>query len=147
MSLQTKRLAAEGAPVAATLFFWHLLAVFAGFQNVGGPVRTAGVVMAVAYVTLRGVALSTKTQPLSTEDARAVLSENVRVAVPAGLWFVAAMAVGALEVYVAVFTGTIAAAESALAGAGLGVVGLYAVAAGYAAIRERRPIGATSTDD
>ena len=133
MSLPPKRLAAEGVPVAGILAFWNLLAWVVQLQNVGGPVRTAGVVMAGLYVVVRGVSLAPVVPRFSTDDVRLVLYENARVAVPAGAWFVAAMAVAALDgaLYPYAPSPTTTVVASALASAGLGVVGIYAVAAGY----------------
>ncbi|NEU58243.1 hypothetical protein [Halorussus sp. MSC15.2] len=129
-----KRTAFEALPVAAILLFWNLLAGIAHFQGVGGPVSAAGVVMAALYVTVRGVSLAAEVIPPATADVRRSLYENARLAVPAGAWFVAAMAVGAVEAHIDEFTWVISSVETALAGAGLGVVGLYAVAAGHSAL-------------
>lgn len=128
-----KRMATEGLPVAAVLLFWNLLAFVPGLQGVGGPVRNAGVLMAGLYVLIRGVSLSSHVLPTTTGNLRGVLYENARVAVPAGPWFVAAMAVFAFDGHTYAYGPSWAAAAlgGALAGGGLGVVALYAVAAGY----------------
>ena len=132
MPLQPKRLAAEAVPVAGILAFWNLLAWFVQHQNVGGPVRTAGVVMAGLYVVVRGVSLAPEVPRFATDDVRLVLYENARVAVPAGAWFVAAMAVAAIDGSTGYGHSPVTTiVASALAGSGLGVVGIYAVAAGY----------------
>ncbi|WP_435181542.1 hypothetical protein [Halorussus sp. AFM4] len=132
MPLLPKRLAAEGVPVAGVLAFWNLLAWVVQHQNVGGPARTAGVVMAGLYVVVRGVALAPEVPRFATDDVRLVLSENARVAVPAAAWFVAAMAVAAIDGSTGYGHSPVTTvAASALASAGLGVVGIYAVAAGY----------------
>lgn len=132
MTLPPKRLAVEAVPVAAILLFWNLLATVAHVQNVGGPVRDAGLLVAGLYVVVRGVALSDLATRPATVDLEAVLRENARLAVPAGAWFVAAMVVGALESWILEFGGVLTAIRGALGGAGLAVVGLYVVAAGYA---------------
>lgn len=131
VALPPRRLIREGVPVAAILLFWNLLAGIAHFQNVGGTVGDAGVIMAALYVVVRGVSLSSEVFPPVTGDVEAVLYENARLAVPAGVWFVGAMAVGALEAHIHEFTWIISSVKMALAGGGLGVVTLYAVAAGY----------------
>ncbi|NHN61536.1 MULTISPECIES: hypothetical protein [Halorussus] len=137
MTLPPKRLAAEAVPVAGILAFWNLLAHVVQIQNVGGPVRTAGVVMAGLYVVVRGVALAPDVPRFATDDVRVVLYENARVAVPAGAWFVAAMAVAALDASTGYGHSPLTTVvASALAGAGLGVVGIYAVAAGYRTLGE-----------
>ncbi|WP_137285995.1 hypothetical protein [Halorussus salinisoli] len=147
--LPPKRMAAEAVPVAAILLFWNLLAGIAQFQNVGGTVATAGVVMAALYVAVRGVSLSAEVLPPTVGDTKAVLYENASIAVPAGAWFVAAMVVGAIEAHVYEFTWLISSVETALAGGGLAVVGLYAVAAGYRTLDGASATGGgeTSTTD
>jgi len=147
MSLQTSRLIGESIPVAAILLFWYLLAGIAQFQNVGGPVGDAGGVMAALYVIVRGVSLADRADPPTTLDVRDVLRENARLAVPAGAWFVAAMLVGAVETYVHVFEWVVSSVAASLAGAGLAVVGLYAVAAGKAALRRDGGVVGVSTGD
>ena len=131
MSLQPKRLAEEGVPVAAILLFWTTLAVLAEYSPVRGSVSTAGIVMAGLYVVVRGVALSDVVEPLETESLEAIIRENIRVAVPAGAWFL-----GGVVVYLAYASvlhfGFLDEMSAAVAGAGLGVVGLYAVAVGVA---------------
>jgi hypothetical protein len=129
-------MAFESLPVAVILLFWNLLAVVAGEQHVGGSVSSAGVVMAALYVVVRGVSLSTEMPPPTTDDVRTLLYENALLAVPAGAWFVAAMLANALGELLFVYgpPSLVSSVVSSLAGAGLGVVGLYAVAAGYAAI-------------
>ncbi|WP_158059015.1 hypothetical protein [Halorussus halophilus] len=137
MTLSAKRLATEAIPVATILLFWNVLGWIADMQEAGGLVRTAGTVMAALYVVLRGVALAPevtpfgleKFSPLLRDDVKKLLSENARIAVPAGVWFLAGMVVFA--VYPSyVHLDILGAFGSALAGAGLGVVGLYAMAVG-----------------
>lgn len=147
MPLQPSRLIVESVPVAAILLLWHLLAGVARVQHVGGPVADAGAVMAALYVVVRGASLSDRADPPSTIDVRVVLAENARLAVPAGAWFLGAMAVGAIETYVHVFEWIVTAVASALAGAGLGVVGIYAVAAGYATFQRDGATTGVPTDD
>ena len=134
MPLQPKRLAEEGVPVAAILLFWYLLAVVPSIQNVGGPIRTGGVVMAALCVAVRGAALSSEVRPTATGDLRDVIVENARVAVSAAVWFLGAMFVYALDGFLFRYGPSPVSTTlgDALAGAGLGVVGLYAVAVGVA---------------
>jgi len=135
MPLSSKRFVVETVPVVAILLFWNLLAWIADFQNVGGSVRTAGLVMATLYVVVRGVALSAVVSPPTTLDVESILRENARIAVPAGAWFVAAMAVAMVGSYVVELPRALALVADSLASAGLGVVTLYAVAAGTSAVR------------
>lgn len=140
LALPPRRLAREGIPIAVILLFWNLLAVVVGPHEVGGAVRTAGTVMAALYVVVRGAGLSSKAVPPITGDPGAVLRENVRLAVPAGAWFLGSIVVfllgTAVRPQVHVLSGAVTSLEGALAGAGLGVVGLYAVATGFAAFEK-----------
>ncbi|UPV76434.1 hypothetical protein M0R89_19935 (plasmid) [Halorussus limi] len=138
-----KRLALEAVPVAVILLFWNLLAVVAQLQNAGGAVGSAGVVMAALFVVLRGVSLSSEVLPPATDSVTAILYQNARLALPAGAWFVGAVAVYALDgaTYAYGPSSTASALASSLTGAGLGVVGLYAVAAGHRALLGDAPAG------
>ncbi|WP_135830164.1 hypothetical protein [Halorussus halobius] len=146
MSLSPQRFVVETVPVVVILLFWNLLAWAAAFQNVGSPVRTAGFVMAALYVAVRGVSLSATVSPPATLDVASILRENARIAVPAGAWFVAAMAVSLVGSYVVELPRVLAPVAESLAGAGLGVVGLYAVAAGTTAVRGRARTDDTTAD-
>ena len=146
MSLQPKRLAEEGVPVAAILLFWTTLALLAGYSPVRDTVNTAGIVMAGLYVVVRGVALSDTVEPPETESLEAIIRKNVRVAVPAGVWFLGG--VGVYLAYESVLRfGYLGRISQALGGAGLGVVGLYAVAVGTGALRRDSGVASVSTDD
>lgn len=133
VALQPRRLIREGVPIAAILLFWNLLAVVAQEQQVGGPVGSAGVVMAALYVVVRGVSLSAEVLPPMTGDVRGILYENAQLAVPAGAWFLGAMLTNALGELLFAYgpPSFVSALASALASAGLGIVAIYAVAAGY----------------
>ncbi len=146
-TLHPREFVREAVPVAAILLFWNLLAGVAHFQNVGGPVGSAGVVMAALYVVLRGVALSSEVLAPATDDVAAILHQNALLALPAGAWFVAAMAVGAVEIYVEEFAWVVSSVATALGGAGLGVVGLYAVAAGHRELVGEESAGGRSSPD
>jgi hypothetical protein len=122
----------EGIPIAAILLFWNLLAVVGQTQHVGESVGSAGIVMAALYVVVRGVSLSDEVLPPMTGDVRGIVYENALLAVPAGAWFLSAILVSKLaELIFRYVPSFVSVFVSSLAGAGLGVVGLYAVAAGY----------------
>lgn len=146
LALPPRRLAREGVPVAVILLFWSLLAAIAEPHEVGGSVRTAGYLMAALYVVVRGAGLASDAAAPATEDLEAVLAENARLALPAGLWFLGAIAVffigTVVRAQVRALTSVVTSLEGAFAGAGLGVVGLYAVATGFAAFDR----GASSAD-
>lgn len=151
LALPVRRLVRESAPVAAILLFWSVLSWFAPSPEIGASVRDAGVVMAALFVVRRGVALSSEVVPVESNDFGTVLYENARVAAPAGVWFLAAAAVvvsgqywdrpGLLGVFLS------PALVRACVGAGIGVVGLYAVAVGYSVLRGVESSDAAPADD
>ncbi|WP_128478853.1 hypothetical protein [Halorussus pelagicus] len=142
-----KRMTLEALPVAAILLFWNLLAGVAEFQGVAGSVSSAGVVMAALYVVVRGVSLAEQVRPPAMGRVETVLVENARLAVPAGAWFLAAVMAAAVERYVNEVLWLLSPVKTALAGAGLAVVGLYAVAAGYSALGGERAAGGRPHED
>jgi hypothetical protein len=149
VALQPRRLIRESAPVAVILAFWNLLAVVAQQQHVGESVGSAGVVMAALYVVVRGVSLSSETLPPVTGDVREILYENAQLAIPAGAWFLGAMLTNALGELLFAYgpPSFVSALASSLAGAGLGVVAIYAVAAGYRTLDDGRAAGRESGSD
>jgi len=154
MSLPPKRLAAEGLPVAATLLFWTAASWLLTLDpTTAGAVRDAGVAMAALHVVVRGVSLAPRVSPPPVRDVGAVLRENARVAVPAGGWFAAAAVVhliGQLWTDVGapgLFVSPAEPVAFVLAGAGLGVVGLYAVAVGTTVLRREASAGAGGVPD
>ncbi|WP_135825115.1 hypothetical protein [Halorussus ruber] len=149
VALQPRRLIRESAPVAAILSFWNLLAVVTQQQHVGESVGSAGVVMAALYVVVRGVSLSSEALPPVTGDVRAVVYENAQLAIPAGAWFLGAMVTNALGELLFAYgpPSFVSALASSLAGAGLGVVALYAVAAGYRTLDGGRAAGGRPPTD
>jgi hypothetical protein len=149
LALPSRRLAREGVPIAVILLFWNLLAVVPDPHGVGGAVRSAGVVMATLYVVVRGAGLASEAVGPVTGNPEAALRENARLAVPAGAWFLGSMVVflASTATHLHVLSTVVERIASALAGAGLGVVGLYAVATGFAAFRSRPPTEASQADD
>ena len=172
-ALHPRRLFRESVPVAAVLLFWMALSWFGWHSVVTARVRDAGLVMALLYAVTRGVELG-RSHPgagvgapapddaaSAVDVSRRVLRENARVALPAGAWFVAALLVGVAESLwdatglPGAFVSPANALSFVLAGAGVGVVVIYAVAVGTARIRDgrdvepgRRPRGdAGGTDD
>ena len=154
MSLPPKRLAAEAVPVAAVLAFWSVVSwLFVLRPEIEGAVRTAGVVMAALYVVVRGVALASEVSVPDVGDLEAVLRDNGRVAISAGFWFVGAAAVHLLDQAWSDFGVPGLHVSPAgwiihvLAGAGLGVVGLYAVAVSYGVLWGAEFSDAAPADD
>ena len=146
---EPRRLVREGAPVAAVLVFWVVLSWFGWESVVASAVRYAGVVMALFYAVTRGVELGRTVPAAGTQtpgpgDVRSVLYENARVALAAGAWFLAALAVYFVESawdatgLPGAFVSPAADLSFALAGAGVGCVVVYAVAVGTARVRVGR---------
>lgn len=140
MSLRPKRLAEEGVPVAAILLFWTVVSwVFTLNPTLSGAARDAGIVMAALYVVVRGARLAPEVSPPETDDVRVIVRENARVAVAAGAWFLAAALFHLVDQFwlelrgLRPFFSRTEWVVQLLAGAGLGVVALYAVAVGIAA--------------
>jgi hypothetical protein len=131
----------ESLPVAAVLFFWSVLAWPAG-HGVESALDTAGLTMAALYVVVRGVGLSRRVTAPSFSGVDAVLRENVRAALPAAGWFVAASLVSAIESLwngldlPGLFVSPRGALVRVFVLTGVATVGLYAVAVGTAALRD-----------
>jgi hypothetical protein len=82
MSYDIRLLLRESTPVVAILIFWGIISSILRSQ-----LFFAGLLMALLYTVIRGLALTESSQPPSrSTDVSGVLRENVRVAVPAGLW-------------------------------------------------------------
>lgn len=85
--LDTRRLLRESAPMAVILLFWVLLASIAP-SSVGTGLLRAGIIMALLYTIIRGLAIAQHHVPTSQPtDVEGILRENVRAAIPAGIWF------------------------------------------------------------
>lgn len=140
-----RQLLRESAPVAAILLFWVVLSSFVRSVIATGLLR-AGVVMALLYVVVRGVALARSRPPTPRpDDVESVLRENARVALPAGVWFLAAKLVYVVESLWDAFgiPGLGTSPEEGLAfvfvGTGVSVVLLYAIAVGLPRVRDTAP--------
>lgn len=85
--LDTRRLIQESAPVAVILLLWVGIAILARPVIETGLLR-AGTIMAPFYTVVRGITIA-ETHPLTDQpdDVIGILRENVRVALPAGIWF------------------------------------------------------------
>lgn len=97
-AIDTRRLVREGAPVAAVLALWSVLAAIVPYQLATG-VRLAGVTMVLLYVGVRGVSLAGVASTSRPTDVSDLLSENLRVALAAGVWFLPAALAVAIEPY------------------------------------------------
>jgi hypothetical protein len=96
--IDTRRLLTESIPIASILLFWMVLSWIGGEPTVARGFQITGIVMAVMYIVVRGTTLGRlEAGHESTTDLRSLLLTNVRVALPVGLWFFGAMAVGVLE--------------------------------------------------
>ncbi len=146
---EPRRLAREGAPVAVVLLFWVALSWFGWESVVASALRYAGVVMALCYAVTRGVELGRAIPDAGTRtpgpgDVGGVLYENSRVALAAGAWFLAALAVYFAESawdatgLPGAFVSPAGDLSFTLAGAGVGCTVVYAVAVGTARVRAGR---------
>lgn len=82
MSYDVRLLLRESTPAVAILILWGILS-----SILRSRLFLAGLLMALLYTVVRGLTLAESYQPPSrSSDTRGVLQENVRVAVPAGLW-------------------------------------------------------------
>lgn len=93
--LQPATLRRESVTVAVILGFWTAVALLAEpFAALRTALRTAGVVVALGYVTVRGVTLA-RSVPVSAlpSGTEQVLRENLAVLRGVGLWFLAALVV------------------------------------------------------
>lgn len=139
--LDTRRLLRESAPVAVILLFWVVLSSIAQPVIATGLLR-AGIIMALLYIVVRGVTLA-QTHPAtsSPDDLEGILRENVRVAIPAGIWFLATHLVFFIEHVWDMFgiPGVATSPANGIAyiftGAGVAAVLLYAIAVGLPRIR------------
>lgn len=144
MSLRPMRLAEEGVPVAAILLFWTFVSwVFTLSPVLSGTARDAGIVMAALYVVVRGAGLAPEVSPPETDDIRTILRENARIAVGAGPWFLSAALVHLVTQFwleprwPGLLFSRMDWVVQLLAGVGLAVITLYAVACGIAAFDSR----------
>lgn len=158
-SLATRRLLRESAPVAVILAFWVVLSSLVRPTIASGLLR-AGIIMALLYTVVRGVTLA-RTQPPTShpDDLEGLLRENVRVALPAGAWFLAAHLVYVIEqMWDALAipgwdTSPAGGFAFVFVGAGVAVVLLYAISVGVPRVRgdaQNRgtdAAGAAPTDD
>lgn len=140
--IATRQLLRESTPVAVILLFWVVLSSVVR-PDIGSGLLRAGVIMAGLYTLVRGVMIAKPVHPtVQPTDLEGVLRENVTVAVPAGLWFIAAhliyfvehrwdmmgipgVATSPANDFVFVFIGT-----------GVATVFLYAIVVGISRIRE-----------
>lgn len=157
--LDTRRLLRESAPVTVILLFWVVLSSVVRPTIATGLLR-AGVIMALLYTVVRGVALARTHQPTpQPDDLEGILRENVRVALPAGVWFLAAYLVYFIEQVWDVLgipgwdTSPAEGLAFVFVGAGVAVVLLYAISVGLPRVRGNAPAtgndttGAAPADD
>lgn len=157
--LDSRRLVRESAPVAVILLFWVGLSTLARPVIATGLLRV-GIIMALLYTVVRGLAIA-QTQPPTDQptDVEGILRENVRVALPAGIWFLSAHAIFVVEHVWDTLgipgLGTSPAEGLAFVfiGAGVASVLLYAIAIGVPRARATtssrvdEPAGGTPADD
>lgn len=96
---ESLRLFEESLPVFVVVFLWAFLAEFA-LPGLRSELRTAGIVMALLYVVVRGSAIGRRGEaPDLPESVVETLRDNVRALVPALPWFLLVFALGVVEPY------------------------------------------------
>lgn len=156
--LASRRLIRESAPVAVILAFWLGLSSVVRPVIATGLVR-AGIIMALLYTVVRGVALARNHPPTpQPTDLEGIVRENLRVALPAAAWFLAAYLVFVLEQVwemigiPGVDTSPATGLAFVFTGTGVAVVLLYAITIGIPRVRGEmpdtgsQPTGAASAD-
>lgn len=140
-SLDSRRLIRESAPVAVILLFWISISSVVRPEIATGLLR-AGIIMALLYTVIRGLTIA-ETHP-STDpptNVEEILRENVRAAIPAGVWFFLAHAVFVVEhIWDTIGipgVGTSPAGDLAFVfiGTGVAAVLLYAISVGVPRVR------------
>lgn len=159
LPLDSRRLVLESAPVAVILLFWISISSFVRPVIATGLLR-AGVIMALLYTVVRGLRIA-KIQPLTDQpaDIEGILRENVRVALPAGIWFLSAHAIFVVEHIwdtfgiPGLFTSPAEGLAFVFTGTGVASVLLYAIAIGVSRVRATtssrvdESVGGTPADD
>lgn len=137
----TRRLLRESAPVAAILLFWLVLSVPARPSISAGLIR-AGIVMALLYSVVSGGMLAQEYPPATrATEIRGILTENVRVAIPAGAWFLSGQVVYEVQDLwdtlgiPGAFTSPADGLAFVVNGAGVAVVLIYAIWVGLPYVR------------
>lgn len=155
----TRRLLRESMPVAAILLFWLALSVPVEPSISAGLLR-AGLIMAILYSVVRGVMLAQEYPPTSrATELEGILKENVRIAIPAGVWFLSVEVIYVVESLwdtlgiPGLFKSPADSLAFVLNGAGIAVVLIYAIWVGLPYIRGDVPTtesdlsGTAQTDD
>lgn len=140
--LDTRQLLEESVPIAIVLAFWVVLSWFGG-SRIGTNIRNAGIVMALFYTVVRGIALSrsipSTPQPVDPEE---LIRENAAVALPAAAWFFAAIVISFIAQFwdefigIGLFTSPENSFAFVLSTTGVLTVLLYAIAVGRSRIRD-----------
>ena len=140
-TLDTRRLLRESSPVAIILLFWLALSVPARPSISAGLIQ-GGVIMAILYSVVRGVMLAQEYQPaVQATDLRGILTENVRVAIPAGAWFLSGQIIYEIQNLwdtlglPGAFTSPADGLAFVVNGAGVAVVLIYAIWVGLPYLR------------
>lgn len=140
-SLNSQQLIRESAPVAVIILFWVIISSFVRPVIATGLLR-AGIIMALLYTVVRGLTIA-KTSPRTEQptDIVGILGENLRAALPAGVWFLLAHAIFVVEhiwdTYGIPGVGSSPAEGLAFVfiGAGVAAILLYALSVGVPRIR------------
>lgn len=151
-TIDAPRLLRESAPLAVVVGFWVVLSWFGRDPDIATGIKYAGAIMGLLYAVVRGVRLADATAPAPVPEGPAnLLRENVQVALPAGLWFLAANLSGFVAelwnqyVGVGLFTSPVESLSFVFTATGVLTVVLYAVTVGLSRIRGARPSRSDTT--
>lgn len=141
----TRQLLRESTPVAAILLFWVALSTPVE-PSISEWLIRAGIIMAILYTVVRSVILAQEQGPITqATHLQGLLEENVRVALPAGVWFLSAQLVYVVEGLwdmlgiPGTFTSPADGVAFVLNGTGIAVVLLYAIWVGLPYVRGEIP--------
>lgn len=142
MSLPRPRsILSESVPIAGIMLFWLVASWLGSYPLVATGARFAGIVMALTYAVVRGVALAETTGPsLAFDTPESVLHANGLVLLAAAGWFVVARLVVFVEqlweelALPGAFTSPADGFVFAFTATGVVTVVMYAVAIGNAAL-------------
>lgn len=137
----TRRLLRESSRVAVILLFWLALSVPARPSISAGLIQ-AGILMAILYSVIRGVMLAQEYPPaIQTTDLKGIFIQNVRIAIPAGAWFLSGQIIYEVQDLwdtlgiPGAFTSPADGLAFVLNGAGVAVVLIYAIWVGLPYLR------------
>ncbi|WP_415380477.1 hypothetical protein [Halosimplex sp. TS25] len=152
MSLRSPRqVLTESVPIAGIMVFWLVASWIGSHPLLGTGARVAGLVMALMYAFVRGIAFTTGSRPSpELDDIGTVLRVNALALTAAAAWFVLArltLIIGHVWNDLALpglFTSPADGFAFAFTATGVMTVIMYAIALGTAAIHDGFSRGGTT---